>query len=353
MFFANTLLAIITDNLRIELYMNEKLNYLLNISKLYESFIELTSNDCLKRFLAFKIVTSAMSFEDLIGSRRYPVMRDIRNVFLAHQQNGEFFDGFSASEEICKTNISALILDMEKYLGSSVNRVVELEDKQLLSDIHALTKQIISKYHKEFHEGFRLSNNFLCSGASQIKEISSNSISSTFYRYNSSKELSIFANFFITNLTSYKLSAILLRSFKIDYILHAINMWDSIFKDTKNRYSIDGLLEVMLNENIGDTTVLSALLVNTDAIKVYKELRWFRNKLAGHMDKKEELSDLFVKLDMYDINQAFDFVNSIDKAVWETKNTHIALKVHYMSNEKIDGENIIEIKGIKNKTYDS
>ncbi|MFS1946265.1 hypothetical protein BCU64_002925 [Vibrio lentus] len=342
-----------TDNLLIEVYMNEKLNYLLNISKLYESFIELTSNDCLKRFLAFKIVTSAMSFEDLIGSRQHPVMRDIRNVFLAHQQNGEFFDGFSASEEICKTNISALVLDMEKYLGSSVNSVVELEDEQLSLDIRSLTKLIIDEYHKEFHEGFRLSNNFLCSGANQIKEISSNPISSTFYRYNSSKELSIFANFFISNFIGRNLSEMVLRSFKVDYILHAVNMWDSIFKDTKNPYSIDGLLEVMQNENIGDTTAISALLEKTDAIKIYKELRWFRNKLAGHMDKKEELSDLFIKLDMYDFNQAFDFVNSIDKAVWETKNTHIALKVHYMSNEKINGENIIEIKGIKNKPYDS
>lgn len=333
--------------------MQEKLNYLLNISKLYESFIELTSNDCLKRFLAFKIITSTMSFEDLVGSRQHPVMRAIRNVFLAHQQNGEFFDAFNASEEISKNNISTLIKEMENHIGSSVNLVSELENEKLSSDISALTKLIINEYHQEFHEGYRLSNNFLCSGANQIKEISSNPISSIFYRYNSSKELSIFANFFITNFTEHKLSVMLLRSFKVDYILHAVNMWDSIFKDPRNRHSIDGLLEIMSAESIGDTLALSNHLANDDAKKTYNELRWFRNKLAGHMDRTEQLNDLFIELDKYDFNKAFDFVNNLDKAVFDTKNTHIVLKVHYMFNEKINDENLIEIRGIKNKPYDS
>jgi len=100
-------------------------------------------------------------------------------------------------------------------------------------------------------------------------------------------------------------------------------------------------------------TALSTHLVNGEANKTYKELRWFRNKLAGHMDKTEELNDLFIKLDKYNFNKAYDFVNNLDKAVWDAKNTHITLKVNYMFNERINDENIIEIKGIKNKLYDS
>ena len=48
-------------------------------------------------------------------------------------------------------------------------------------------------------------------------------------------------------------------SFKADYILHTVNMHDSIFKDTYNPHSIDGLYEVMEKENIGDKKYLGQI----------------------------------------------------------------------------------------------
>ncbi|MEZ8042267.1 hypothetical protein ACED25_22145 [Vibrio sp. 1F263] len=331
--------------------MKEKLNYLLNVSKMYESIIEQTSNDCLKRFLAFKIILCFMSFEDLIKSRNNKAYRDIRNIFLAHQQNGEFFDAFYASDQITKIKISSTISEMENHLGGDFVKVNEILDANLNNDILSLSKGVLGEYHKEFHEGYRLSNNFLFSGGDQIKEISSNPIASSFYRYNSSKELSIFANFFITNFINYNLSDLMLRSFKIDYILHAVNMWDTVFKDNNNRYSIDGLYEIVKKGNIGSIQALDSVRSDTDMLNTYKKLRLLRNKLSGHMDNKIALNTLFTKLDAFDINRAYEFVNVLDKAVWETANTHITMKFRYHSNLKLKDENIIGIAGIKNRSY--
>ena len=169
--------------------MNEKLSFLINSSKLYREFTYLTQNDCLRRFLAFKIILNCMSFEDLVNIRQFESIRPIRNVFLAHKQEGEFFNAFQASNLIKSSLIDQLIAFMEDDAVLDENEFPELYDDVLRKQIFQLTKQILSKFEKDYFSGFRLSNNFLCSQKGQISEISSGPIASVFYRYNSTKGL--------------------------------------------------------------------------------------------------------------------------------------------------------------------
>ncbi|MBK9317997.1 MAG: hypothetical protein IPM91_03590 [Bacteroidetes bacterium] len=139
-----------------------------------------------------------------------------------------------------------------------------------------------------------------------------------FYRYNSSKELSILANFFITNLAASTDFPNALQNFKIDYILHAVNMKDCIFKDTFNTHSIDGLLEVMTESGIGNGDRIRQLITDTAFQAKYSEMRHIRNKLAGHMDKTIPLADLLKLVDDFDI-VTHDFVNKLDKTIYDTR----------------------------------
>lgn len=328
--------------------MEDKKKFLLDLAKIHDALTTQTENECIRRFLAFKVVLVAMSFEDLVNVRKYPSARKIRDVFLAHTQSSDFFAAFDASEEICKDKIDELISAMEAEMNEAYVPAPELTDTTLFRNITA----ILEKFHEDFYSGFRLSNNFLCTGEGQIKEISSNPIASVFYRYNSSRELSSFANYFISNLSQFSLSRLMLNSFKIDYILHAVNMCDTIFKDKNNRNSIDGLHEVIQREGIGNIEPLNKLKGEQPFWTLYKELRWLRNKLAGHMDKKEKLTDLMAKLEALNFQKAFDFVNELDKAVRQTSISHIVLRIHYYSfNQRIEDQNIIAMGEFKNRPY--
>jgi len=136
------------------------------------------------------------------------------------------------------------------------------------------------------------------------------------------------ANFFITNLGAHTDFPNALQNFKIDYILHAVNMRDCIFKDTFNTHSIDGLLEVMTESGIGNAEKLQQLNTDIPFQAKYSEMRNIRNKLAGHMDKTIPLADLLKLVDDFDIVTAYDFVNKLDKAIYETAETHIVIR-HY------------------------
>lgn len=335
--------------------MKEKLCFLLNSSKLYREFTYLTENDCLRRFLAFKVILNCMSFEDLVKKRQFNTIRPIRDVFLAHKQEGDFFNAFNASNLIKSSLIDQLISFMEANTDLDESVFSELNDHRLRNEIFELTKKILGKFEEDYFSGFRLSNNFLCSQKGQISEIFSGPISSIFYRYNSSKHLSFLSNYFISNFLPCPEMNFVLRNAKIDYVLHAVNMFDSIFKDVHNSYSIDGLHEVLLAENIGDISALVSLQQDFGLLDTYKQLRNVRNKLAGHMDKRTNLEDLLALVDQLDFDSVFDFVNRLNKAVWETAKTHIAIRVHYMPNQpnalKIKNSNIIEVNGIQNEPY--
>lgn len=337
--------------------MNEKLSFLINSSKLYRDFTYLTKNDCLRRFLAFKVILNCMSFEDLVNNRQFESIRQIRNVFLAHKQEGEFFDAFRASNLIKSTLIDQMITFMEENAVLDENEFPELYDDEPRKRIFRLTEQILSKFEQDYFSGFRLSNNFLCSQKGQISEISSGHIASVFYRYNNSKYLSFLSNYFISNLINYSEMGFVfvLRNAKIDYVLHAVNMYDSIFKDSFNKYSIDGLYEVLLTENIGNVSALDALKNDSGLLSTYDQLRHIRNKLAGHMDQSTSISDLICLVDQLNLDNVFDFVNKLDRAIFDTAQTHIAIRVHNLPNEpgalKIRDESVVDIQGFENDSY--
>ncbi|ALO14467.1 hypothetical protein L21SP5_00796 [Salinivirga cyanobacteriivorans] len=334
--------------------MEDRKLYLLNASLLYDTLLRQTENNCLRRFLAFKIITNTMSFEDVINNRTFTNFRQIRNIFLAHKQENSFFDAFNASNTITDKNIQDLLKFMKDNLSDPLNHVTfkELTDTKTKTDLEKLTKQILNLFQEEFYVGFRISNNFLCTDKGQIKEISSSAMSGCFYRYNSSKELSILANFFISNLSKYSQFENALINFKIDYILHAVNMHDCIFKDTRNSHSIEGLFEVMKNTGIGDPEPLEKLKADTVHTAIYEKMRQIRNKLAGHMDTSEPLTDHLQRVKEFDIRKAYDFVNKLDKAVYDAAQTHIVIQTHYGTfNQKLDNPDIIDIEDMSNKNY--
>lgn len=336
--------------------MEDKKLFLLNSALLYNKILDQTDNNCLKRFLAFKIIVNAMSFEDIVRDRQFPDIREVRNVFLAHKQNNMFSKAFLSAELIKRSTIDQLITFMNSHIThtSSIEYFEELIDAQKLKEIEDLAKKTLEIFEEEFYDGFRISNNFLSNGDGQIKEISSSNLAGSFYRFNSSKELSVLTNFFITNLISNPYFPNTLRNFKIDYILHSVNMKDCIFKDTQNSYSIDGLYEVITTTGIGNPAVLQPLLTDSPFQTKYAEMRYIRNKLAGHMDNREPLNNLLHMVDEFEISSAYDFVNKLDKAVYDTAQTHIAISTNYNSfNLKLVNSDIISIEGIKNCDYNS
>jgi len=331
----------------------EKKLFLLNSALLYQELIKQTTNDCLRRFLAFRIIVNATSYEELINDRKFRKFRGIRDKFLSHKQEGKFFEAFGAADYIRDENVSNLVTfmidnlqrkEMYRYFPEIVNNYVSFKFNQ-----KAIL--ILKKFEKDFHSGFRISNNFLCNAENQITEISSNPISSVFYRYNSTKELAIFSNYFISCLEDHNDFINAFRNFKIDYILHIVNMNDCIFKDSFNRYSIDGLYEAMKNVNIGNVSELEKLKSDTNFNTEYTKLRTIRNHIAGHIDKNRSLTDLIIEVDNYDFQKAFDFYNQLDSAIKETSFTHPVLKTHALSCIPIKNENIIEMKGLKNIGY--
>lgn len=335
--------------------MEDRKKYLLNSSLLYNELIKQTENDCLRRFLAFKIIINAMSYEDLIKNRTFHDLRNIRNVFLAHKQEDSFFEGFNASESITNNNISALLDFMKDNLTDTsgylyFDELINQNKKKLLESV---SKQILNKFQEEYYTGFRISNNFLCTQKGQIKELSSNNLSGVFYRYNSSKELSILSNFFITNLTLFEQFENTLLNFKIDYILHAVNMYDCIFKDLRNSHSIDGLYEVISENGIGNNgDYLDNLKNDTFHSNKYNEMRQIRNKLAGHLDLRQPLVIHLQRVKDFDIASGYEFVNKLDKAVYDLAQTDTAIQVHFETfNLKIENSNVIGVETFENRDY--
>lgn len=142
---------------------------------------------------------------------------------------------------------------------------------------------------------------------------------------------------------------------KIDYVLHAVNMFDCIFRDIHNSHSIDGLYEVLQATDIGDVSALVSLRQDSSLLATYRNLRNVRNKLAGHMDRKGNLEELLTLLNTLDFEDVYGFVNRLDKAVFDTARTHISIDVHYMHNQprasNIDSLNVIKVHGLQSEPY--
>jgi hypothetical protein len=135
-------------------------------------------------------------------------------------------------------------------------------------------------------------------------------------------------------------------------LLHAQNMADCAIKDRHNQYSIDGLLEVMIAEPIGDPTPLQVLVNNPRYQSVYSRVRKVRNKLIGHMDKAASLAGLIADLDALATAHIHDLVDMVDKAVYGAASSHIAIRARYTShNQKLNDSSIRDIAGLKPRGY--
>ena len=324
-------------------------------SEMYKDMIALTDCDTVKRYLAFRIIVNAMSFEDLVDDRRFATMREIRNTLLAHKQQGGFFQAFNAVDQITQTSVGELLRFMLGCTRRFDVRLVPLERKDvgIGKRFATLVRAVLANYVKDELDGFRLTNNFLAYTGSHVHEMSGGDLAGVFYRYNSSKALFGLAEYVFSNACHYDDFRASTQHAKLDMILHAQNMADCVFRDTRNRHSIDGLLEVCRREGLGDLTPLRRLESDGSYQRVYGGVRGVRNRLVGHMDTRDRLADMLDALDRLPIGDIQELVNSVDKAVYVASQPHPALWTRYHSaSEPFDNETIIDIPGFKPKPYE-
>ncbi|MCX7257947.1 MAG: hypothetical protein NTZ64_14845 [Polaromonas sp.] len=334
--------------------IENKKTFLLESSRLYETMIRLTTSEVIRRYLAFRIIVNAMAFEDLVGNRSHARFRQIRNVLLAHKQEDDFFEGYKVTEEITDATISPLISYMAAATPSPdpAYSAAELVPGKVHNSFSQLLSLVFEQYHADFLGGFRLINNHLCYTGSSVHEVSDGDLPGIFYRYHSSMALFQLAQYIYNN--SFVNSDLLWtsRNAKLDMLLHAQNLADSLFKDLHNKNSIDGLLEVMSSQKLGNVTVFEQLKTDPSFVALYSATRKLRNKLVGHMDKQAPLNDLIVKLDAFAVDGIYNLVNKIDQAVFSASQTHPAVKLRYISgNQPINDPLIVDISGLKPGSY--
>ena len=335
--------------------LHRKKAFLQQGSALYQDMIELTASDTIKRYLAFRVIVNAMAFEDLVNDRRDKTMRKFRDTLLAHKQEPEFFQGFHAVDHITRSKIGGLLQFMRTNTEKFVHQLKPLERRDVTVErsFKTLIIQVLDQYEREELAGFRISNNFFAYTGNQIHEISPNSLAGVFYRYNSSKALSTLSQSIYNNTYQYDVFAAPTRHAKLDMILHAQNMADCAIRDTQNPHSIDGLLEVCITESIGDPTALKALAADVQHQKAYRNIRKLRNKFIAHMDANATLSSMLEQLDALPIDRVYEFVNRVDKAVYDVtmSDSSKILSRYKLANEPLP--DITDIDGLQPKPYDS
>ena len=323
-------------------------------SELYNDMIVLTDSDTVKRYLAFRIIVNAISFEDLVEDRRFLTMRQIRDTLLAHKQEAGFFEAFDAVDHITQTSVGELLRFMVRCTRRVDSRVVPLERKDVgaRKRFQILLRAVLAHYVTNELDGFRLTNNFLAYTGTHIHEMSGGDLAGVFYRYNSSKALFGLAQYIFNNAHKFNDLHASTRHAKLDMILHAQNMADCVFRDTRNRHSIDGLLEVCEHDGLGNLTPLQKLVSDESYLRVYYSVRDLRNRLVAHMDARDRLVDQLEALDRLPIDDVRELVNSVDKAVWEASRPHPALLTRYRSaSDRLNNASIVDIPGFKPKLY--
>ncbi len=331
-----------------------KKGFLQQSSALYDEMIRLATNDVIRRYLAFRIIVNAMSFEDILRKRQNLRLRKIRDVLLAHKQEPEFFEGYRATDEITDQSIKPLLGFMATETGAidPSAKLPELMRGGAQTKFRQIVPQIFELYEKENLAGFRVINNFLCYTGTSVQEVTKGDLAGVFYRYNSSKDLFDLAQYIYNN--TYRESDLTwtARHAKLDMVLHAQNMADCAIKDVYNSHSIEGLLEVMVAEQIGDATSLQALINDPKYKSAYGHVRAVRNKLIGHMDRVAPLAGLIAELDALPVTDVHDLVNMVDKAVHAVAKSHIAIRARYATqNQPLRGAGIKAIAGLKAKSY--
>lgn len=320
--------------------------YLYEVARLCERLVRCTTHECLKRFLAFRLVLAGMAYEELIQIRQFPRFRKIRDVFLAHGQDGDFIRGFNAANDIRASTVRQLMEFMEAHL--------QLPARTTFPDrIDEVASPILSRFEHDFYSGVRISNNFLCACTGQIKEMSSGPLASAGYRFVSSRELAILSNYFLSNLHNEPSLMDLQRLFKSYYILSVVNMYDAIFRDVDNQHAIDGLREVMSADAIGNGNSLDAFRTDAVSGKAYRDLRGIRNRAIGHLDRSKNLSTILYELDAFDMAKAYSLENALFAAVEAAAMSHMAIRARFLLNTTpVGGVMIASEAGLQNAPYD-
>lgn len=334
--------------------LEAKKTFLQQGSALYADMIKLAPNDIIRRYLAFRVVVNAMSFEDLVQDRQEPRMREIRNVLLAHKQEGDFFVAQRAAGEIADATIAPLLTRMAAETAPPAPSMLlpELAGGNAARNLRTLVPQVFAKYDSDFIAGHRIINNFLCLTGSAVQEITEGDLPGVFYRYHSSKALYDLAEYLFNNCVQHAVLSGLAMHTKLDMLLHAQNMADCAIKDTRNSHSIDGLKEVMESTGIGDPSSLQALDLDATFRATYSRVRRVRNKLIGHMDGSASMADLIVALEALPASDHCDLVNMVDKAVHAASMSHPAIKMRYITgNQVLNDPNIRRIVGREPPPY--
>src|SRR5229473_285637 len=130
--------------------LEAKKAFLYQSALLYRAMIEFAPNDVLGRHLAFRIIVNAISFEDLIGLRAHPRMREIRNVLLAQYEPAGFFEDYDPAEEIRDTTTSALVDFMAGQMSPMARApsLPELADADIASRFRSSVRQAFARYHE-------------------------------------------------------------------------------------------------------------------------------------------------------------------------------------------------------------
>lgn len=336
--------------------LEPKKAFLYNGALLYNRLIKTAPDDAIRRYLAFRIMVDAMSFEDLVGQRVEQRLREIRNVFLAHKQNADFFAGYRANKEIRDPEISRLVEFMRTHIDvHHKSSAPELTDSAVTAKFDAISNLVMQKYYADEVAGYRVTNNFLCFAGNHVHEVSPSALAGCFYRYNSSKALLGLAQYLYNNLCQISDLRESAQHAKRDIVLHVINMADCVFKDIRNSHSIDGLREIMQAEGIGDVSHLEQLFQDSAYQVAYQKIRKIRNAIVGHIDPTESLSTLLQWLEDLPISLLYETVNSVDLAVFSAARSNIAIWARYITaNTRIPEDprfRIIDIAGPKVDSY--
>jgi hypothetical protein len=323
--------------------LHDKKTFLQQGSALYAAAIELTNNQVIRRHLAARIIVNAMAFEDVVDDHRDGQLRRMRDVLLAHKQEPRFSEGFRAFEEIKRTVIDPQLQFMKTETGAPdpAWAINELQPGPARVKLNLLFPVVFKKYEDDFLTGSRLINNPFGFTGSSIHEVSENDLAAVFYRYNSAMASFQLAQYTFNNSRDHGDLIWVTRHAKLDMVLHAQNMADSVFKARHNSHSIDGLLEVMTNLRVGNASALSDFSTDSAYNANYDQVGAVRNKLIGHMDKTIPLSQLMDDLDKLPAETIHDLVNRVDRAVHTAAGTHPAIKMRYVSaNVRLDIPNL-------------
>lgn len=334
--------------------LQAKKTFLQQSSSLYAEMIELAPNDIIRRYLAFRVIVNAMSFEDLTQNRQEPRLREIRNVLLAHKQESDFFVAQNAAGEITDGTVAPLLARMAAATGTPASDMLlpELGAGDAAHNFRTLIPQVFDRYNADFIAGHRIIDNFLCLTGDAVQEVTKGHLPGVFYRYHSSKALYDLAEYLFNNCDKrFGLTGLAMHT-KLDMLLHAQNMADCAIKDTRNSHSIDGLKEVMENTGVGDPSSLNALDTDATFRATYSRVRSVRNKLIGHMDASVAMVDLIAALNALPPSDHCDLVNMVDKAVHAASMSHPAIKMRYITgNQVLTDPNIRGIAGREPPPY--